>query len=85
MLPVTGQGIVVEPLSDAIGLRITQAGFVLSGGPAGLALSPAATDARGDDGGGGADTDCSSFRGKRPKSWQAGQSARQSPPPWRRC
>ncbi len=41
VLPVTGQGIVVEPLSDAIGLRITQAGFVLSGGPAGLALSPA--------------------------------------------
>ena len=41
ILPVTGQGIVVEPLSDAISLRITQAGFVLSGAPSGLVLSPA--------------------------------------------
>lgn len=40
LLPLTGQGIVVEPLSDAISLSITQAGFVLSGPPAGLALSP---------------------------------------------
>ncbi len=40
LLPVTGQGIVVVPLSDAIDLRITQAGFVLSGARAGLALSP---------------------------------------------
>ena len=40
ILPITGQGIVVEPLSDAIDLRITQAGFVLSGGTAGLVLSP---------------------------------------------
>lgn len=39
-LPATGQGIVVDPLSDAISLRITQAGFVLSGGPSALALSP---------------------------------------------
>jgi len=39
-LPVTGQGIVVEPLSDAIGLRITQTGFVLSGARNGLHLSP---------------------------------------------
>jgi hypothetical protein len=40
LLPVTGQGIVVEPLSDMISLRITQAGFMLSGGPYPLALSP---------------------------------------------
>jgi hypothetical protein len=40
ILPPTGQGIVVEPLSDAISLRITQAGFVLSGGLSGLELSP---------------------------------------------
>ena len=40
LLPVTGQGIVVVPLSDAINLRITQAGFVLSGGQTGLVLSP---------------------------------------------
>ena len=41
ILPVTGQGLVVVPLSDALELRITQAGFVLSGGPSGLALSAA--------------------------------------------
>jgi tetratricopeptide (TPR) repeat protein len=40
LLPVTGQGIVVMPLSDAISLRIIQAGFVLSGRRAGLVLSP---------------------------------------------
>lgn len=40
MLPVTTQGVVVEPLSDAISLRVTPAGFVLSGPPGGLALSP---------------------------------------------
>jgi len=40
-LLVTGQGIVVEPLSDAIGLRITQTGFVLSGARNGLHLSSA--------------------------------------------
>jgi hypothetical protein len=40
ILPVTGQGIVIEPLSDAIDLRITQTGFVVSGRPAGLVLSP---------------------------------------------
>ncbi len=39
ILPVTGQGLVVDPLSDAISLRITQAGFVLSGAPSGLQLS----------------------------------------------
>jgi hypothetical protein len=40
IMPVTGQGIVIDPLSDAIDLRITQAGFVLLGRPKGLALSP---------------------------------------------
>ncbi len=40
MLPVTGQGIVVEPQSDAVALRITPGGFALSGGPSGLRLSP---------------------------------------------
>jgi len=40
MLPITGQGIVVKPLSDAIGLRVIQAGFLLSGPHTGLALSP---------------------------------------------
>ena len=44
ILPVTGQGIVVEPLSDAISLRVAQTGFLLSGPPdgpvGGLALSP---------------------------------------------
>ena len=40
MLPVTGQGVVVQPLSDVIGLRITQAGFVLTGDQKGLILSP---------------------------------------------
>ncbi len=40
LLPVTGQGIVVDPLSSTIGLRITQAGFVLSGAREGLAVSP---------------------------------------------
>jgi hypothetical protein len=41
IVPVTGQGIVVVPLSDRIGLRITQAGFVLFGARTELALSPA--------------------------------------------
>ena len=36
----TSQGVVVEPLSDTIALRRTASGFTLSGGPAGLALSP---------------------------------------------
>ncbi len=40
ILPATGQGLVVEPLSDAISLRITRTGFVISGGDNGLALSP---------------------------------------------
>ena len=40
ILRTTSQGVVVEPLSDAIALRRTAAGFTLSGGPAGLALSP---------------------------------------------
>jgi hypothetical protein len=34
------QGVVVEPLSDVVSLRQTPTGFSLSGGPAGLALSP---------------------------------------------
>jgi hypothetical protein len=41
-LPVTGQGIVIDPLSDTITLRITPAGFVLEGQPSGLAQSPPA-------------------------------------------
>ena len=40
MLLVTGQGIVVDPLSNVIALRITLAGFVLSGARGGLALFP---------------------------------------------
>jgi hypothetical protein len=36
----TSQGVVVEPLSDAIAMRHASAGFILSGGPDGLALSP---------------------------------------------
>jgi tetratricopeptide (TPR) repeat protein len=39
ILPVTGQGIVVEPLSDAVGLHVTAAGFTMTGPPAGLVLS----------------------------------------------
>jgi len=39
----TIHGIVVEPLSDAIDLRPAPAGFILTGGPAGLLLSPAIT------------------------------------------
>ena len=42
ILPVTGQGIVIEPLSDGIGLRVTKAGFAVSGRPTGLVLSPPA-------------------------------------------
>ncbi len=41
ILPITQQGIVVDPLSDTIGLRITKTGFVLTGPANGLALSPA--------------------------------------------
>jgi hypothetical protein len=40
ILRPTSQGVVVEPLSDAIALRQTQAGFILSGGAGGLAMSP---------------------------------------------
>ena len=40
VLRTTSQGVVVEPLSDAIAMRRTVTGFTLSGGPAGLALSP---------------------------------------------
>jgi hypothetical protein len=40
VLPLTGQGIVVIPLSDGVGLRIAQAGFVLYGASAELVLSP---------------------------------------------
>jgi hypothetical protein len=51
ILPITGQGVVVIPLSDGIALRISLASFVLSGRRGGLILSPnlpmdeAATDA----------------------------------------
>jgi hypothetical protein len=40
VLRPTMQGVVVEPLSDTIVLAPTPAGFSLTGGPAGLALSP---------------------------------------------
>jgi hypothetical protein len=40
ILRSTIQGVVVEPLSDAIMLARTPVGFSLMGGPAGLALSP---------------------------------------------
>ena len=40
ILPVTGQGVVIEPLSDSIALRVVPTGFVLYGPPPGLALSP---------------------------------------------
>ncbi len=40
VLRQTGLGIVVEPLSDAIDLRVVQAGFSLTGGTGGLAASP---------------------------------------------
>lgn len=40
---VTLRGIVVEPLSDAVSLRVVPNGFVLSGPEEGLALSPPAT------------------------------------------
>jgi tetratricopeptide (TPR) repeat protein len=40
ILRPTIQGVVVEPLSDSIVLRQVPTGFVLVGGPAGLALSP---------------------------------------------
>jgi hypothetical protein len=40
ILPVTAQGIVLEPLSDSIGLRTTPQGFVVSGARGPLALSP---------------------------------------------
>lgn len=42
-LPVTLRGILVEPLSDAVSLRVVPNGFVLSGPAEGLALSPPAT------------------------------------------
>ena len=45
LLPPTIQGIVVEPMSDTIGLRVVQTGFVLSGKPDGLALSPVPVEA----------------------------------------
>jgi hypothetical protein len=35
----TLQGVVVEPLSDAVALKAAPSGFILGGGPAGLALS----------------------------------------------
>ena len=41
ILPVTGQGLVIDPLAQSIGLRIVKTGFVLTGGAAGLAVSPA--------------------------------------------
>ncbi len=47
VLRTTGLGVVVEPLSDAIGLKVVPAGFNLTGGLGGLAASPRtdATDA----------------------------------------
>jgi hypothetical protein len=43
ILRPTIQGVVVEPLSDAIVLRTAPTGFTLAGGPTGLALSPASS------------------------------------------
>lgn len=43
ILRPTIQGVVVEPLSDAIVLKQVPTGFILAGGPAGLALSPPTT------------------------------------------
>jgi hypothetical protein len=40
VLRTTGLGVVVEPLSDAIGLKVVPAGFSLTGGLGGLAASP---------------------------------------------
>jgi len=37
-VPRSWQGVVIEPLSDALSLRAEQEGFVLAGGPAGLAI-----------------------------------------------
>ena len=42
ILPVTDQGVVVSPLSSAIGLNVAKTGFVLTNARDGLALSPAA-------------------------------------------
>jgi hypothetical protein len=39
-LRATDLGIVVEPLSDAISLKVVPTGFSLTGGPGGLAVSP---------------------------------------------
>nr|WP_294528538.1 hypothetical protein [uncultured Rhodopila sp.] len=45
ILRPTLQGVVVEPLSDSVALRTAPSGFILGGGPAGLALSePAGAD-----------------------------------------
>ena len=40
ILPRTSLGVVVEPLSDAVTLKVIPAGFSLSGRPGGLAISP---------------------------------------------
>jgi hypothetical protein len=40
ILRPTGLGVMLEPLSDALSLKVTQAGFVLSSGTAGLIASP---------------------------------------------
>jgi len=47
VLRATGLGVIVEPLSDAIVLKAVPTGFILTGGPGGLAVSPstAATEA----------------------------------------
>jgi len=42
-LPVTQRGVVVEALSDTLALRTVPTGFLLTGPPDGLALSPPAT------------------------------------------
>jgi tetratricopeptide (TPR) repeat protein len=44
ILRPTIQGVVVEPLSDAVTLRQIPTGFTVQGGPAGLALSPRTGD-----------------------------------------
>ena len=44
VLRATGLGVVVEPLSDTIVLKVVPTGFILSGGAGGLAVSPTTAD-----------------------------------------